>query len=58
MGRNGVKTERFYMRLYMSIFKMQKFNHPAQIVLNETLYVTNQRLALYFRWNLTLILAY
>ena len=38
MGRNEVKTERIYIKLYMSILVRQNFSHPTNIFLSETLY--------------------
>ena len=38
MGRNGVKTGRIYIKLYMSIFMRQNFSHPPKFLLSETFY--------------------
>ena len=38
MRRNGVKTGRTYIKLYVSIFKRQNFSHPPKVFLSETLY--------------------
>ena len=38
MSRNGVKTERIYIKLYMSIFIRKNFSHPPKVFLSETLY--------------------
>ena len=39
MEKNGVKTGRIYIKLYMSIFIRQNFCHPPKVFLSETLYV-------------------
>ena len=38
MGRNRVKTERIYIKLYMSMFMRQNFSHTPKVLLSETLY--------------------
>ena len=38
MWRNGVKTGRIYIKLYMSVFTRQNFSHPPKVFLSETLY--------------------
>ena len=38
MGRNGVKTGRIYVKLYMSIFISKNVSHPPKVFLSETLY--------------------
>ena len=38
MGRNGVKTGKVYIKLYMSIFRRKNFSYPPKIFLSETLY--------------------
>ena len=38
MGRNGVKTGRIYIKLYMSIFIRKNFSYPPKVFLSETLY--------------------
>ena len=38
MGRNGVKTRRIYIKLYMSIFIRKNFSYPPKVFLSETLY--------------------
>ena len=38
MGRNGVKTGRIYIKLYMSIFIRKKFSYPPKVFLSEALY--------------------
>ena len=38
MGRNGVKSGRIYIKLYMSIFIRKHFSHPPKVFLSETLY--------------------
>ena len=39
MGRNGVKTGRVYIKLYVSIFIKQNFSHPPKLFLSESLHV-------------------
>ena len=43
MEKNGVKTGRIYIKLYMSIFIRQKFCHPPKVFLSETLYVESPK---------------
>ena len=38
MGRNGFKTGRIYIKLYMSIFIRKNFSYPPKVFLSETLY--------------------
>ena len=38
MGRNGVKTGRIYIKLYMSIFIRKNLSYPPKLFLSETLY--------------------
>ena len=38
--RNGVKTVRFYINLYISIFTRVNYSHTPQIFLSKTLYDT------------------
>ena len=38
MGRNGVKTGRIYIKLYMSILIRKNFSYPPKVFLSETLY--------------------
>ena len=38
MGRNGVKTRRIYIKLYMSIFIRKNLSYPPIVFLSETLY--------------------
>ena len=37
MGRNGFKTGRIYIKLYMSIFIRKNFSYPPKVFLSETL---------------------
>ena len=39
MGRNGVKTGRIYIKLYMSIFIRQNVSRLPNVFLSETFYV-------------------
>lgn len=58
LDKKNVESRKiFYIKLHMSIFSGKTSPRPAQIFLSETSYVTTRRLALYFRWNFTLILA-
>ena len=38
MGRNGVKTGRIYIKLYMSVFIRKNFSYAPKVFLSETLY--------------------
>ena len=38
MGRNGVKTGRTYIKLYMSMLIRKNFSYPLKVFLSETLY--------------------
>ena len=38
MGRNGVKTGKIYIKLYVSIFIRKNISHPPKVFLSETLY--------------------
>ena len=54
-ARNVVKTERFYIKPYMSVSTREKTDQPPQDFSSETLYVTTKILRLYFQRNFTLI---
>ena len=57
MGRNGVKTGRIYIKLYMSIFIMQHFPHPPKVFLSETVYgELPKNLVICFKGTLALLL--
>ena len=55
--RSIVKTGRFYIKLYMSIFTRENFSSPAQIFLNESLYMKPPESLIFFSWKFTFIVA-
>ena len=57
MGRNGVKTGRIYIKLYMSIFIRQDFSHPPKVFLSATFYgELPKNLVICFKGTLALLL--
>ena len=57
MGRNGVKTGRIYIKLYMSNFIRKNFSYPPKPLLSEILYFKlPQNLVICFKGTLASLL--